>query len=133
MTSAETRKLLAYIWARALAPYCCGERDSAIRSIVLGRRLLRAPCRRREPISSSSNRPTILMMPLTSGVSPPSPPRLEVVFDEAMRASIAEKAHNLSSMRPAKMNSLSRPPSWAGWVSKSSNSQFTIEPSEDIS
>ena len=114
MTSAEIRKLLAYVWARVLAPYCFGEMDSATRSIVLGRRLLRAPCRRREPISSSSNRPTILMMPLASDVSPPSPPRLDVVFDEAMRASMAEKEHNLSSRRPPKMNSLSRPPSWAG-------------------
>jgi len=48
------------------------------------------------------------------------------LVEEARRASMAEKEHSLSSMRPAKMNSLSSPPSCAGWVSKSSSSQFTI-------
>ena len=83
--------------------------------MVLGRKLPFAPCRNREPISSSSKQPTIFRMP-SSVLS-------EV---EARRASMAAKEQSLSSMRGAKMNSLSRPPSWAGWVSKTSSSQLMI-------
>lgn len=46
--------------------------------------------------------------------------------EDSMRASMAAKEQSLSSMRPAKMNSLSRPPSWAGWMSKTSRSQFRM-------
>ena len=52
--------------------------------------------------------------------------RMPGVAVEARRASMAEKEHSLSSTRGAKMNSLERPPSWAGWVSKSSSSQLNM-------
>jgi hypothetical protein len=39
---------------------------------------------------------------------------------------MAAQEQSLSSMRPAKINSLSSPPTVAGWMSKSSSSQFTI-------
>ena len=114
-TSALMRKLLAYIWDMVFAPQGFEENASAMRSRVLGRRLLCAPWRRREPISSSSKQPTSFMVLVEVGESL-----------EARRASMAEKEQSLSSTRPAKMNSLSSPPSWAGCVSNSSSSQFTI-------
>ena len=46
--------------------------------------------------------------------------------EDARRASMAAKEQSLSSSRPAKMNSLSNPPSCAGWVSNSSSSQLMI-------
>jgi hypothetical protein len=46
---------------------------------------------------------------------------------------MAAQEQSLSSMRPAKMNSLSRPPVWAGWVSKSSSSQLTMDESIHVS
>jgi hypothetical protein len=48
---------------------------------------------------------------------------------ELSRAWTAAQLQSLSSMRPAKMNSLSSPPVVAGWTSKSSSSQLTIEES----
>merc|ERR1712093_508859 len=54
---------------------------------------------RYDPISSSSKHPTILTIPGDAS------------SDDASRASIAAKQHNLSSILPAKMNSLSSPPS----------------------
>jgi len=60
-------------------------------------------------------------------VSPPEEEGSEEEEEEdSMRASMAAKEQSLSSMRPAKINSLSRPPSWAGWVSKTSRSQLRM-------
>lgn len=99
--------------------------DSTMRAIVLGRKLLRAPWRRREPTSSSSKRAARVMMLLSDLVEEGFASE-EEGEEAAMRASMAAKEHTLSSMRPAKMNSLSRPPSCAGWVSKTSRSQFMM-------
>lgn len=120
-TSALMRKLLAYIWEMQFAPHLPLENTSQMRSSVLGRRFECAPCRSREPISSSSKQPTSLMVP--ESTSEP--------LDE-INASMAAKEHSLSSTRPAKMNSFSKPPSWAGWVSKSSSSQLMIVLSMEV-
>lgn len=100
-------------------------KDSVIREIVLGRRLLLAPWRRLDPISSSSKSPTSLIMLLLFLLSSPPPCVVGEELD-AIRASMAEKLHSRSSIRPAKMNSFSRPPSCAGWMSNSSSSQLMI-------
>ena len=50
----------------------------------------------------------------------------ETEGEELRRAWTAAQEQSLSSIRPAKMNSLPRPPVCAGWVSKSSSSQLTM-------
>lgn len=101
-TSAEMRKLLAYIREMQLAPHLPSEKTSQIRSRVLGRRFEWAPCLSNDPISSSSKQPTSLMMLESESES-------ESV--DSIRASIAAKEQSLSSTRPANMNSFSKPPS----------------------
>ena len=91
-----------------------GQKDSMMRSMALGRKFEWAPWRRRLPTSSSSNKPARLMVPLV----------VELVSE--IRASMAAKQQSLSSRRPAKMNSLESPPSWAAWESCISSSQFII-------
>src|ERR1700722_20854770 len=90
-------------------PLAFSEVPSQMRSMTLDMKLLLAPCRRKLPISSSSKHPTILMMPG------------ELSSEDASSASIAAQEQSLSSMRPAKINSLSKPPSFAGCVSKGCN------------
>ena len=102
------RKEFAYVWEMTLAEEV-EDRDSAMRSMVEGRKFPRAPWRRREPISSSSKTPTSFMMP-SSSVD-------DVEAAEASSPSMADQEQSLSSIRPAKMNSFSRPPIWAGWMS----------------
>ena len=117
VASAEIRNEFAYVWGRILALLAFAN-DSAILSIVPGKKLPRAPCRRRERISSSSKTPTSFTMPSSSDVGADA---------EARRPSIADEEHRLSSILPTKMNSLSNPPTCGGCVSKSSSSKLTIK------
>lgn len=115
MTSAEIRKEFAYVWLIMLGPHGPSRQASQMRSMVLGRKLPRAPWRRREPISSSSKTPTSFIR------------LLDLLSLEARRASMADQEHSLSSIRPPNMNSLSRPPTCAGWMSYSSSSQLMMD------
>lgn len=102
MTSLETRKEFAYVRASVFVTLDSAN-SSTMRSITIGRKLPRAPWRSSEPTSSSSKSATIRIC--------------EEVFREEFelsRAWIAAQEHSLSSMRPAKMNSRSRPPVVAG-------------------
>ncbi len=93
VTSADTRKELAYVCATRFAPAAGEEvKESTIRSIVLGRKLLRAPCRSKLPISSSSNKPTHLMIPEVDS--------LAVLGGWSKSACTADQEHSLSSTRP---------------------------------
>jgi len=67
-------------------------KESTIRSMVLGRKLLRAPCRSRLPISSSSNKPTHLIIPEVDSLAVPC------VCSKS--ACTADQEHSLSSTRP---------------------------------
>ena len=70
VTSAEIRKEFAYVWDSKFAPLRVpfGAKVSVMRSITWGRKLLFAPWRSWEPISSSSKTPTSLMRPSSSPV-----------------------------------------------------------------
>ena len=120
ITSLLTRNEFAYV--RLNAPFILlSANSSTIRSMTLGRKLPRAPCRSKEPTSSSSNRATTRICEES-----------ESEEAELSRAWTAAQEQSLSSMRPAKINSLSRPPRWAGWMSNSSSSQLTIVESDEL-